>query len=424
MFFNVIILLNFSHRAFCLVLWKLKLNSLINSLSKYKGNHLLLVILPSRLKMDSQKVYISIGSNKGDKFKNLQAAVDAIHLKVGTVKIISKIFKTPALGFDGDDFFNACLLVDSYLKPSKILKELLLIETDLGRVRTKKEGYESRVIDLDILFIDEVIIDTKSLKVPHPELHNRRFVLEPLYNIASKVKHPVLEKEISVLLTECKDESVLEPINIWLKNPSKQYDFSKYNYIAIEGNIGAGKTSLVTKIAQDYNAKLILERFADNPFLPKFYKDAQRYAFTLEMSFLADRYQQINDDLSQLDLFKDFIVSDYDIFKSLIFSKITLNQDEFKLYRKLFYLMYKDIAKPELYVYLYQNTERLKANIKKRGRKYEQNIDSEYLDKINSGYLDFLKNQTELNVKIIDISDRDFVKNREDYLYVLDAICK
>ncbi|WP_299254875.1 2-amino-4-hydroxy-6-hydroxymethyldihydropteridine diphosphokinase [uncultured Lacinutrix sp.] len=374
--------------------------------------------------MDSQKVYISIGSNKGDKFKNLQAAVDAIHLKVGTVKIISKIFKTPALGFEGDDFFNACLLVDSYLKPSKILKELLLIETALGRVRTKKEGYESRVIDLDILFIDEVIIDTKSLKVPHPELHNRRFVLEPLYNIASKVKHPVLEKEISVLLTECKDESVLEPINIWLKNPSKQYDFSKYNYIAIEGNIGAGKTSLVTKIAQDYNAKLILERFADNPFLPKFYKDAQRYAFTLEMSFLADRYQQINDDLSQLDLFKDFIVSDYDIFKSLIFSKITLNQDEFKLYRKLFYLMYKDIAKPELYVYLYQNTERLKANIKKRGRKYEQNIDSEYLDKINSGYLDFLKNQTELNVKIIDISDRDFVKNREDYLYVLDAICK
>ncbi|AUC83760.1 2-amino-4-hydroxy-6-hydroxymethyldihydropteridine diphosphokinase [Lacinutrix sp. Bg11-31] len=373
--------------------------------------------------MDSQKIYISIGSNKGDKFKNLQAAVDAIHLKIGTIKIISKVFKTPALGFDGDDFFNACLLVESYLKPNKILKELLAIETDLGRVRTIKQGYESRTIDLDVLFIDETLIDTKSLKVPHPELHNRKFVLEPLHHIASKFKHPVLGKQISVLLAECEDKSVLEPINIWLKNPSKQHDFSKYNYIAIEGNIGAGKTSLVTKIAQDYNAKLILERFADNPFLPKFYEDAQRYAFTLEMSFLADRYQQISDDLSQLDLFKDFIVSDYDIFKSLIFSKITLNQDEFKLYRKLFYLMYKDIAKPELYVYLYQNTERLKENIKKRGRKYEQNIDSDYLDKINSGYLDFLKTQTDFNVKIIDISNRDFVKNREDYLFVLDAIC-
>lgn len=374
--------------------------------------------------MKAQNIYISIGSNKGDKFKNLQAAINAVYLKIGNIKAISKVYKTQAFGFEAEDFYNACLLVESNLKPNKVLKQLLTIETSLGRLRTKTEGYQSRIIDLDILFIDEEIIDTKTLQVPHPELHKRKFVLEPLQHISPKLKHPILEKKVSVLLRECRDESVLEPINIWLKNPNKEHDFSKYNYIAIEGNIGAGKTSLVTKIAHDYNAKPILERFADNPFLPKFYEDAQRYAFTLEMSFLADRYQQISDDLLQLDLFKDFIVSDYDIYKSLIFSKITLNQDEFKLYRKLFYLMYKDIAKPELYVYLYQSTERLKENIKKRGRKYEQNIDSEYLDKINSGYLDFLKNQTELNVKIIDISDKDFVSNREDYLFILDAICK
>ena len=176
-------------------------------------------------------------------------------------------------------------------------------------------------------------------------------------------------------------------------------------------------------ISNDFNGKLILERFADNPFLPKFYVEPQRYAFTLEMSFLADRYQQISDDLSQLDLFKDFMVSDYDIYKSLIFSKITLPEDEFRLYRKLFYLMYKDITKPDLYVYLYQNTERLQDNIKKRGRDYEQNIENDYLDKINSGYLEFLKNQTELNVKIIDISNRDFMENRADYLWVLQEIC-
>jgi deoxyadenosine/deoxycytidine kinase len=199
-----------------------------------------------------------------------------------------------------------------------------------------------------------------------------------------------------------------------LKNPTKQYHFSDFNYIAIEGNIGAGKTSLATKIANDFNAKLILERFADNPFLPKFYQEPKRYAFTLEMSFLADRYQQISDDLSQLDLFKDFIVSDYDIYKSLIFSKITLPEDEFKLYRRLFYLMYKDIAKPERYIYLHQSTERLQENIKRRGRDYEQNIDSHYLEKINTGYLEFLKNQTELKVKIIDISGRDFIDNRDD----------
>ncbi len=374
--------------------------------------------------MQSKKVHISLGSNKGDKLKNLQLALNAIYIAIGTIRSISKVYKSPAFGFEGDDFLNACLVVETDLKPEEVLLELLKVETKLGRVRTKREGYESRTMDLDILFFEDEVINSKTLVVPHPELHKRKFVLEPLKDIAPQLEHPKYGKNILQLLEVCEDDSVLEPVNIWLKNPSKAHDFSKYNYMAIEGNIGAGKTSLVTKMANDYNAKLVLERFADNPFLPKFYEDAQRYAFTLEMSFLADRYQQISDDLSQLDLFKDFIVSDYDVFKSLIFSKITLQEDEFKLYRKLFYLMYKDIAKPELYVYLYQDTERLQENIRKRGRDYEQNIENEYLEKINSGYLEFLKNNTELNTKIIDISNRDFVKNREDYLWVLDQICK
>jgi deoxyadenosine/deoxycytidine kinase len=110
------------------------------------------------------------------------------------------------------------------------------------------------------------------------------------------------------------------------------------------------------------------------------------------------------------------------VFKSLIFSKITLPEDEFALYRKLFYQVYKDIAKPDLYIYLYQNTERLQANIKKRGRNYEQNIADDYLEKINAGYLEFLKNHPDFNVKIIDISEKDFVKNREDYVWVLEQI--
>jgi 2-amino-4-hydroxy-6-hydroxymethyldihydropteridine diphosphokinase len=371
-----------------------------------------------------QQVYISLGSNKGDRFKNLQEAIDLIHLKVGTVKIISKVYNSPAFGFEGDDFYNACMHVETYLKPKKVMQELLAIEKSLGRVRSSKKGYEARTIDLDILLIDNDVIDTKTLQVPHPEMHKRRFVLRPLNNIAPSVEHPKLNKTASVLLEECEDNNELESINIWLKNPSKAFNFSKHNYIAIEGNIGAGKTSLAAKISQDFNAKLVLERFADNAFLPKFYKEPQRYAFALEMSFLADRYQQISDDLSQLDLFKDFIVSDYDVFKSLIFSKITLPEDEFILYRKLFYLMYKDIAKPDLYVYLYQNTERLQENIKKRGRDYEQNIEDDYLEKINSGYLEFLKNQTDIKVKIIDISDVDFIKNRADYLWILNQICE
>ena len=373
---------------------------------------------------ESKSVYIALGSNKGDKFQYLQLAVNEIHPRIGSISIISKVFSSPAFGFKGDDFLNACLLVKTNLKPRKLLSGLLNIEKDLGRIPTDSEKYESRCIDLDIIFYDEEIIDYKNLQIPHPEMQKRKFVLQPLKDIGKEVVHPELNKTVTDLLHECHDDSVLKPINIWLKNPSKAYDFSLYNYIAIEGNIGAGKTSLATKMSKEFNAKLILERFADNPFLPKFYKEPQRYAFTLEMSFLADRYQQISDDLSQLDLFKDFIVSDYDVFKSIIFSKITLPEDEYMLYRKLFYQVNKDIPKPDLYVYLYQNTERLQENIKKRGRKYEKEIQDEYLDQINAGYIDFLKNHPEFNVKIIDISDKDFVKSREDYLWVLEQICE
>ncbi|OZV67231.1 2-amino-4-hydroxy-6-hydroxymethyldihydropteridine diphosphokinase [Winogradskyella aurantia] len=370
----------------------------------------------------NKTVYIGLGSNKGDKVYFLQSAIDAIFETIGAVKKISKIYETPALGFDGENFYNACIKVETHLSPKKLLKALQEIEKQLGRSAKTKSGYESREIDLDILLIEDEVISEKNVVVPHPELHKRKFVLRPLNDLEGELAHPKLKKSIGQLLAECEDPSIIEPARIWLKNPKKRYTFTQHNYVAIEGNIGAGKTSLATRISNDFNAKLVLERFADNPFLPKFYKEPERYAFTLEMSFLADRYQQISDDLSQLDLFKDFLVSDYDVHKSLIFSKVTLPEDEFRLYRKLFYQVYKDIARPDLYVYLYQNTERLQENIKKRGRKYEKEIQDEYLEKINSGYLSFLRNQTELNVKIIDISDRDFVKKREDYLWLLSEI--
>ena len=254
-------------------------------------------------------------------------------------------------------------------------------------------------------------------------MHQREFVLAPLNDIDPNVNHPILNKNSLELLSLC-DNNKLQRLDETLSNPKDKFDVSKFKYIAIEGNIGAGKSSLAKKIAIDFNSKLILERFSDNPFLPKFYKEPDRYAFTLEMSFLAERYQQITDDLSQLNIFNDSIVSDYDIYKSLIFSKITLSEDEFALYRKLFFSMYKDILKPDLYIYLNQNIDRLKENIKKRGRDYEQDIDKSYLKNINSGYLDFHKTQSDLNIKIIDINDMDFVNNRIDYLSILSSICE
>lgn len=366
-------------------------------------------------------VYIALGSNVGNRFDFLQKAVNEIQQKVGEVEKISAVYETPALGFEGNPFLNACLAVNSRFSAEEVLQLLLKIELSLGRERRETAGYQNRIIDLDIVLIEEEVHDTQALKVPHPEMLNRKFVLLPLADIASEVKHPLKKQRIKELLSQTTDSSEVKPISEQLKKPST-FTFSRYNYIAVEGNIGAGKTSFATMVSQDFNAKLILERFKDNPFLPKFYEDQARYAFSLEMSFLADRYQQLIDDLAQYDLFKDFVISDYDVFKSLIFAKITLHEDEYLLYQKLFHLMYKELVKPDLYVYLYQNTDRLLENIKKRGRDYEQNIQQDYLANINKSYLSFIKSQPGLNVKIIDISELDFVSNREDYLRLLEEI--
>ncbi|CAM3266761.1 2-amino-4-hydroxy-6-hydroxymethyldihydropteridine diphosphokinase [Aequorivita lipolytica] len=370
----------------------------------------------------SHNVYLSLGSNMGNRFEFLQNAVNLLFEEVGSIVKISSVYETPAMGFEGEPFFNCAVWMQTDLKPSKILKTVLEIEKTLGRKRNTSKTYSSRPIDIDILFIDDLVIESEKLTVPHPEMANRKFVLQPLAELNSQLIHPVSKKNSIKILSETEDESVLQKQSKWLSNPMKDYTISKYNYIAIEGNIGAGKTSLSTKIAADFNAKLILERFKDNPFLPKFYEDAARYAFPLEMSFLADRYQQLVDDITQFDLFKESVIADYDVNKSLIFASITLPEEEFSLYKKLFQLMHKELPKPDVYIYLYQNTDRLLENIKKRGRKYEQSIQADYLQKLNAGYLEFIKNQHSENIKIIDISEMDFLKNRADYLKILKEI--
>ncbi|CEN49600.1 2-amino-4-hydroxy-6-hydroxymethyldihydropteridine diphosphokinase [Capnocytophaga canimorsus] len=368
------------------------------------------------------KIYIALGSNLGDRKIYLQQAIDAIEQRIGRVVQLSQLYETASWGFQADAFYNLCVLVRTDLSTQKCLEVLLSIENELGRVRSDTKLYQSRTIDLDILLYDNQIIETEELQVPHPQIQNRKFVLFPLVEIAHNEIHPVLKKSIKQLSETTADISEVIPTGIRLTPKRKKSPFANYNYIAIEGNIGAGKTTLATKIAEDYNAKLILERFADNPFLPKFYENPKRYGFTLEMSFLTERYQQMAENLAQLDLFKQFVVSDYDIFKSLIFSAVTLTEEEFSLYRKLFYILYRQIVKPELYIYLYQNPQRLIENIQKRGRLYEQNISKEYLKQIHDGYLQFIQNSLDDNILIIDVTELDFVENPSHYEQIITQI--
>jgi 2-amino-4-hydroxy-6-hydroxymethyldihydropteridine diphosphokinase len=260
--------------------------------------------------MKQHQVMVSLGSNQGNRLALIESCIVLIHNEVAVVVKVSKIYETPAWGFESDPFYNCVLLLHTSKAPQKLLNQLLKVEKKLGRVRNQVAEYQPRPIDIDILAFDEEIVATETLQIPHPMLQKRKFVLQPLLDLDSNWEHPVLKKSVAQLLAETEDDSPIDAVHI-LGSPIEKLGLQSFNYIAIEGNIGAGKTTLATKLAEDCNAKLILERFADNPFLPKFYKDQSRYAFPLEMSFLADRYQQLSDDLAQFDLYKDFVVLQY-----------------------------------------------------------------------------------------------------------------
>jgi len=197
---------------------------------------------------------------------------------------------------------------------------------------------------------------------------------------------------------------------------------TRYNYVVIEGNIGAGKTTLAKRIAEDFNARLILESFADNPFLPKFYNEPEKYSFPLELSFLASRYKQLKEELVPQDLFKSFTVADYYFMKSLVFAASTLDGDEYNLYRQIFYIIYGSLPKPDIFLYLHLTPDRLLQNIEKRGRTYERNITSEYLQKIQENYFSFFRQNPDNKYVIIDVNNVDFVANESHYRKIIEIV--
>jgi deoxyguanosine kinase len=195
----------------------------------------------------------------------------------------------------------------------------------------------------------------------------------------------------------------------------------KYKYITIEGNIGAGKTTLAQMLQKELGANLILEQFADNPFLPKFYADKDKYSFPLELSFLAERFKQLKEMLNTRDLFNQFTVSDYLFIKSKLFAKVNLQEDEYKLYETIFDIIYLNLPKPDLIIYLHAPLSKLKSNIKLRGREYEQNIEDEYLINLQNAYLQLLKSE-QFKTLILDTTQIDFVNNPDQFQKILNLL--
>jgi deoxyguanosine kinase len=197
----------------------------------------------------------------------------------------------------------------------------------------------------------------------------------------------------------------------------------KYTFITIEGNIGAGKTTLAHLLSKHFNARLILEQFADNPFLPKFYENPGQYAFPLELFFMAERFKQLKELIQQKDLFQTLTISDYLFTKCLLFAKVNLPEDEFRLYQRLFEIIHQQLVKPEILIYLHAPVNKLQQNIRKRNRPYEQKIPDDYLFSIQETYTHYIREHN-MKTLFVDVSNADFIGNEKHLQTIIDALNK
>ncbi|CUU10014.1 2-amino-4-hydroxy-6-hydroxymethyldihydropteridinediphosphokinase [Candidatus Kryptobacter tengchongensis] len=367
--------------------------------------------------------YLGIGSNLGDRIKYITRALVALSkLPKTRITRVSSLYETEPYGRkDQPWFINIVVEIFTELSPFELFKKCKAIETKLGR--QTRERWAEREIDIDILLYDDLVISAEELQIPHPDMHNRRFVLIPLGEIAPGAFHPIFKKSISELLIECKDTTriIHIPQKIDLKNIIEP-EVREIKYIAIEGVIGAGKTSLAKMLGERLNAKIILEQYYENPFLEKFYQNRERYAFQTQIFFLLSRYRQ-QMELLQRDLFHEYLITDYIFDKDKIFSHINLMGDELKLYEMLVSLLEKNIPVPDLVIYLQASVERLMFNIRKRGRPFERNITEDYIRELSEAYNEFFFNQYKKSpVLVINVTDIDFVNSMEDFEDLMEKI--
>lgn len=217
---------------------------------------------------------------------------------------------------------------------------------------------------------------------------------------------------------------MIKPPQITFAATQKYHSTILPNFIAIEGNIGAGKTTLSRRLAAEQNRRLILEEFSDNPFLPPFYREPERYAFPVELFFMAERHKQLQNELAQTDLFTNGVIADYLFIKTLLFARNSLPEEEFRLFSRLFNVMDAGFPNPDLIVYLHRPVEALQANIAKRGREYEKEMKDGYLLSVQQAYFNYFRTQKELPVLVLDVGDLNFEDDPTIYAQITAAMQK
>jgi len=354
-------------------------------------------------------IYLSIGSNLGDRLKFLQLAIGLISYRISKITNVSRIYETPAIGFKGNPFYNICVKMNTDLQPKSLLEKLLDIEKYLGRVRSSDSKPKSRKVDIDIVYFKKLIIKDKELFIPHKNMHERNFVLYPLVDICSDFKDPRNGKSIQTLLNNSKDSFIPKKVE------EKIYIPKIKKVIAVEGLIGIGKTEFSRKLSDALFGELILEEF-DELLLEKFYTNPTERAFETEKSFLELRLNQHKEYKTRKRYPQIF---DYLAHKSIIFARKTMTKLEFNKFERDFNHCSDFFIKPEVVIILNQEINFILDKIKRRGRKFEKQIDMKYLNLIQSEYNDW-KTKTKFMIYNLDLYDSDFKNDHSVFLNILN----
>lgn len=332
--------------------------------------------------------YLSIGSNLNNRYALIQKAVFQLDAFTTGNVTCSSLYSNKAQGFEGPDFLNAVVRVETSMDLSAFWDGLRTVENALGKEERTASGYRSRPIDIDIVFFGDLAISGEPLSIPHPRYTERRFVLAPLFEIDPLLTEPHTGKTVEELLKKTPDRSIIKRVSRPLFSSPLEL-LRSLSGICIEGNIGVGKTTLAEKLSEILGVPLILERFGKNPFLPSYYRDPERFAFPVEMFFLYDRVQhwkEIGREVGPV------YVSDYHPQKSQVFARNSLANNEFRLFEEYFRLIAGTFTPPELLVFLEAPEELLLEQIDRRGRPYERAIEREYLERIRYTYQQYLPN--------------------------------